>query len=571
MSILDQISAKSKQAKQRQARQLKNIHNGHSGAEDDESDTEARRQAEENHALAKPPPYQPLRPNKADDARHQSVDARVPPSQPSNLHQPTSPDNNDDDYEEDSTPHGTPKGPFPANSAAGVKAIQNSMPRRINLPFEDDEMLSTTATQRFLATAPKKLNLNKSKSLYITASDLKLYKWRTENITWADVLQMWAALPGADHSLKREDTLRAHLRRVAEAVNIEEIKPELCERVIAGEEGTEAELNCLAGLLKPGDPIVNGGSTTPFRKTIKTNPTRVVAPLFVAPPGPLAPPAPRPAHGGKYIDEAAYLYYLDHQREALVPEIDDEEPRQDSPMKDEDYNYWQYFMERRDFTADVLAGQDFEDVQEDVEWMEYDHVFEHIGHANAEAVKIIFFTPEAMTTSDHALGDWKLQKRTDKNGMVHLTLTADDPEHPSIVQMRVARRLMNFKAYVEPASKEGWLPMTLYSIEVKTVEKADGVFNDTDNMIIDPMLGRHVYGSLNQANSVAIHEFVRLTRRPCSSNLDQIEIDRAEARNELQGELAEAGVETMFMSRLEDEGKVVEVAVKECGFKGPRN
>ena len=80
-----------------------------------------------------------------------------------------------------------------------------------------------------------------------------------------------------------------------------------------------------------------------------------------------------------------------------------------------------------------------------------------------------------------------------------------------------------------------------------------------------------VYGSLDQANQEAIKEWVRLTMKPSSANLDELACRQQAARQELQRRLADKGEGEFFSETMEDGEKTVEVFTKKSKMKGARN
>jgi len=185
------------------------------------------------------------------------------------------------------------------------------------------------------------------------------------------------------------------------------------------------------------------------------------------------------------------------------------------------------------------------------------------------------------------------------------------------VQTRVGKRLWTWQDHVMPETKEGWLPKTLYGVFVKKTqlrtrivkkkkkktaaaaaaavvvvatdndslfgdgdeekaedEEQEEEFEEVEEPYLDPefyQLNDDVYGCLDQANQEAIREWVRLTMKPSSANLDEFACRCAEARQKLQRRLEEAVEGTVFRMAMEDDEKTVEVFAKALNMKGARN
>jgi hypothetical protein len=487
----------------------------------------------------------------------------------------------------------------------------------MNLPFDDDDLPTKTSTQRFMGTGtstPKtKLSLKKPSRhqdlLPITASDLKLYQWREQKIQWAEVRQLYSEHTGIT-PLKSEDTLRTRFRQISKVVELGVVTDEMCERVINGDEQATAQLNRLAAQYAdvPGTARSSAGQeAAPFRKIVKQTP----APRSVTVPPPAAQVVPRPTQGGKLLDHDTYLIYLNY-RDATDSDSDsDTSCRAGSPPAPEDCVHWEYYIERRNLHSEDLDA-DFDELDETTLWCELNASFGHAGHANAEASKFIFTTPEGSAAILRPEEEWKLTFLPLEEGMSFWSLQTAY----GMVQVRVCRRLWSWQDHVMPETKEGWLRKTLYGVFVKktqrlkriakrmvkkTVRKAaaaaavaesdkDSLFGDDDEEEEEEVeVGVEeeewydgtvefyqaddyaVYGSLDQANQEAIKEWVRLTMKPSSANLDEFACRCAEARQELQRRLAEAGEGTAFRMAMEDGEKAVEVFARDLKLKGARN
>lgn len=616
-SILGQLGADAKRAKERRARELKARQEQMRAASDDITDSQAQREAEENHAISKPPPYQPLRSNNTvSGSNHVPNNSRPYEPLQATITIPEPNDDADPHVESDDElvlePSPPPQGPFSLNSAAGIRALQKSMPRPppINLPF-DDNAPTQTAAQRFMGTsAPKtKLSLKKpSRSqdlLPITASDLKLYQWRAEKIQWADVRQLYSDFTGIT-PLKSEDTLRTRFRQVSKVVEIGVVTDEMCERVINGDEQAAAELNRLAAQyvdISGSTANPAGLEAAPFRKIVKQTPAPAPRGVTVPPP-PVAAAAPRPTQGGKNLDHDMYVMYLLNGSDAQATESDsDTDSRASSPLVPEDCVRWIYYLKRRDLPADDLDS-DSEDADGDADaetpWREYGAEFEHVGLANAELTRFIFTTPEGAPALFQAGEMYELTYAPLENGMASYELKTER----GVVQARVDRRFSDFQQYVMPETKEGWLPKTLYTVMVKTTQrkiimvkkmrkKVAVAEADEDDLFgeggeaedeyeecqeeqerkssVEVMLNYETYGSLGQANQEAIKEWVRLTMKPSSASYIEFECRCAEARQDLQRRLEEAAEGTFFRKAMEDGEKSVEVFAKTVNMKGARN
>ncbi|KAM0716226.1 hypothetical protein Q7P37_007671 [Cladosporium fusiforme] len=472
---------------------------------------------------------------------------------------------------EETAPIERPTGPFSLNSAPGIQAIKNLVPTQNAYPY--DVKPSTAAAARFMGTKPPpKLTIKKSNasSLPITANDLRLYNWRREGLTWAAVKELYSQLPGTHYS--SEDRMRARFRFVEPAIAPEEITVELCQQVIDGESGAEEELNRLvmSASKDPERALPADLNARPFQKISKTkagDAKPVVVHSAQTTPKPATLPRSRPTQGGKTLNHEAFQAYLAHMTEQWQDGEESETDdlgRESSPIKPEDAVHWVYFLERRDFPSEEFAEIDEETI-EDTEWMEYNATFDQLRLANAEAQKYVFTTPDGneIFAADRP---FKLDHRQDENGMVFMERNSD----LGTTQVRVSRRMRTYQEHILPESKETWLAKRLYCVQVKTTKKAQDDLFDTGEAAVN-LLNDKIFGSLELANSRAIEEWVRLTLKPSSGRLEQIDVERAAARAELERDLEDGGGGRIFGERLDDEERSVEVFVRALDLEGPRN
>lgn len=541
-SVLSRLGKEAaKYARERRVRKQETRNERLRAATDDITDSQAQREAEENHALSNPPPYEPIRSNTVHDTNCDAKPLATPDDDELVLEPPT-----------------PPQDPFSLNSVAGVRAIQKSMPRPIVLPYDD--VPAQSAAQRFMGTKPK-ISLKKSSRnqelLPITASDLQLYKWRGEGVIWADVIQMYSELTNTPP--KRDDTLRARFRQVQKAIEVEEIPTEMCQQVINGDKEAEAELNRLVGL-HAGLPVPVPGQAgpiptpTPFKKILKQTPAARAATI--------PPPAPRPTQGGKTLNHDAYMLFMNHAMEAYASEDEDKMSLDGSPPAEEDCVHWEYFMERRDLASENI-DEEYEALDEEVPWREYNAAFSHVGHANAEASKFILTVPDGTPEIFKPAEKWKLEHEPLAEGMSSWSMTSAYGQ----VQVRVGRRLLTFQDHRMPDTKEGWLPKTIYGVFVEK-RKNDSL---KEPEIEFYQLQDRAYGSLDQVNAAAMKEWLRLTFTSRTANLIEVNCKREEAKRELERELEDQGEGVLFRKSMDDDEKTIKVYVKPMGMQGARN
>lgn len=627
-SILGKLGADAKKAKERQARELQARKEQMRATPDDITDSQAQREAEENHAISKPPPYQRLRRiNTVPGSNHAITQPRPyeSPQRNNTIAEANDDANSQTDPDEELVlePSPPPQGPFSLNSAAGIRALQKSQPRPqpINLPFDNDTP-PQTAAQRFMgASIPKtKLSLKKPSRnqdlLPITASDLKLYHWREQKINWAEVRQLYSDFTGIT-PLKSEDALRTRFRQVSKVVEIGVVTDEMCERVINGDEQAAAELNRLAAQyadISGSTANPAGLEAAPFRK-IAQQKTPAPRGVTVPPPPAAAVAAPRPTQGGKNLNHDVYVTYLLNRNDANATDSDsDTDSRAGSPLVPEDCVRWIYFMKRRDIPADDLdsdsededgdtddAGHPWRKYDAEHPWREYDASFEHVRHANAELTNFIFTTPEGAPPIFRPGEKYELTYVPLENGMGSYSLKTER----GVVQARVDRKFADFQQYLMPETKEGWLSKTLWTVIVKktqrkkiTVKKmrkkkvAVAAEADEDDLVgeggeeeaeeeyeeeqvqessVEAPLGKNAYGSLGHANLEAIREWVRLTMKPSSTSYSEFECRCEEARQELQRRLRDEGEGAAFSMVMEGDEKTVEVFARLLNVRGARN
>ena len=549
-SILSQLSADAKRAKERKACELKARNERMRAATDEITESQAQQEAEANHALSKARPYEPLRAKNTVRKSGEDDDGRPQP---------------DPDDELVLEPSPQPQGPFSLNSAAGIRAIRKTIPRPINLPYDDVPTKSTA--QRFKESATPKISFKKTAKnqdrLLITADDLRLYQWRQQGVHWSDVRQFYSELTGT--AKRSEDSLRTRFRQVENAIETEEITQELCDQVLLGDREAEAELNRLAGL-RAGlpDPATNltGLDTVPFRKILKQTP----APRSVT-----LPPATahRPTQGGKTLDHDTYVVLLNQHAEANATDDDteDETSRDGSPPNEADCVFFLYFMVRRDLVSDDIDN-DYETLDEEEPWREYDAAFYNVGYANVEASKFVWTVPEGTTAIFDPAGIWALTHEPLGEGMSAYELRTKR----GLVQVQVRRRLMTWQEHMMPRSKEGWTSKTVYGVRVRKRKKAAaGDLFEEASETEHYQLHKAVYGSLDQANHEAVEEWLKLTLKATSTRLHEFECRKEEARTNLRRRLEDAGEGKLFEESMEDDEMTVKIHVEPVKLFGARN
>lgn len=566
----------------------------------------------------------------------------------------------DNDEKSDPSHLQPPEGPFALNSAAGVRAIENAMPpppaRAMVLPFETSTS-SRTTTQMFMGSSSsrraKKAGIHQNSPapfaktaskppFYITANDLQLYKWRQEKLTWAATRERWTKLPEADaHVNRSEDSLRTRFRAVQKLIETDEVSQELCNEVLNGVEGAEVELNRIVTEVQqqqqaePQLQLETGGfkkitsgknaaaikqeeagrqqqqvSVTyqqqPYALNLPPNP-----PLAIA--GTLPPSPLRPTAGGKFYDATTFQAYLEHIAQAREQDSDSDSDadnsREVSPICDADTVQWEYFMQRRDFTADDLAAlpQDpttsFEEVAVEDEdysteiynpsilWKTYTQPFRALSEANAEASRFVFATPRGAPQTYVAGGSCSISCLPDAFGMSTFSLKSP----MGLSQVRVGRRLLTYQDHVYPQreEKDGWIPRVFWCIVVKVQDNKKGMMegNGDGESSSSTIFRDKMYSSLALANSNAVDAWLELTLKIRSANLDQRKIERETAKIRLLTELERIGQggddyddgtgegARYFKQILVEEpvqgeagsGRKVEVFVQEVMLAGPRN
>lgn len=545
---------------------------------------------------------------------------------------------------------------------------------------------------------------SKSQQLYITSHDMHLYKWRQQKLTWAETRENWSNLAGADTRANRsEDSLRARFRAVQKAIEDDGVSQELCSAVLEGVEGAEEELNRvvaeIAAVANGGaggagiGGVANGGADGwVFQKINKnggvkqesgrqqqhvlTSRRQISTRQESAAAGSARPTSPplRATQGGKFYDARTFQAYIEHMGETVAEAFQDSEDsvdsdndeyrydsRQASPVRDIDCIQWEYYMQRRDFTAEDLAAlserqqeillgsstankpstssphssseeHDDEEEEEDpsepllpptqTSYKTYTHPFPTLSAANAEASRFLFATPHGSPQTYSPTNNFSLSNKIDKHGMNTFTLRSS----LGTSQVRVQRRLLGFGEFVLPAErgeKEGWVPRVFWGVVVKVryfdngggggdgkkgvggvaggVAGGEGKEETTDHLL----LNNKIYSSLALANSRAVDEWLRLTLKPRSRNLNQVQVERELARVRLlRGLLLHAGncgygyddnddydgdgqdggrgrgeKANLFRQVSVEEGTTVEgggsrrveVFVQEVGLEGPRN
>jgi hypothetical protein len=597
-----------------------------------------------------------------------------PGSLPSKLNLEYLPDNGDESDPIDQKP--PPAGPFSLNSVAGVRAMEKTIPppppRPMVLPYETTSSSQTTA-QRFMGSsngrraktaglhqdspAPfSKASAAKSQ-LYITANDLHLYRWRAEKLTWAETRERWSRLHGTDAKVNSsEDSLRKRFRAVQKAIEDERVEQELCTAVLEGVEGAEEELNRVVAELQQeqAEPELEMGV---FRKiaggkggggnvkqeagrqqqrqvstTQQQQQQQQYAGNLLPPPNPALavagtrPASPlRPTQGGKFYDATTFQAYIEHMGETVAEAFEDSDsdsdayidltnPRQASPVRTEDYVQWEYYMQRRDFTADDLAAlpsnqqdptsasfssTEIENQEEEEEaaheynpqtrWKTYTHPFTTLSSANAEASRFLWTTPLGSPQTYSATSGFSLSNTIDAFGMCTFSLKSP----LGLAQVRVARRLLTYQDHVVPerSEKEGWVPRVLWCVVAKVRDPKKGVEVEDGESSISM---NKIYSSLALANARAIDEWVKLTVKVRSANLNQIQIERDQAKirflrklervgyggddedddEDGSGERAKYFKEVLVEEPVDGEagsGRRVEVFVQEVMLEGPRN
>lgn len=457
-SIMEELKAQSRRAQKQRSREKK-ARDEQSRAEQEDISTElshklVKSKASEVHDSRKLVHYRGSGVRSVSAVEHQPVSPIFDRSEV-----PTAQGTLD---ERESEPVERARRPFSLNSVQGVKAVAQLLPRQILLPYEDEHDAKPAITNLRKNESHKptfKKSAASTNSLTITPSDLQLYRWRVEKVQWADVIRRYNELTGSRGA--REDNLRNRFRQVEKAIEREEISNELCLKALAGDQEALDELNRIVREQHASEP-------TPFKRAVKQEPVQVVRIQASD------APVPRPTQGGKSYDTTIQAYFKHVQ--AMEVETEDEiSSRECSPMTEADYVHWQYFLLRRNFTAEELAEGGEGDLFDSTNWVEYDIAFDSLSEANATAARFVFAAPKDATPICEPLSKFSINQEHDEDGLVSFELRS----HAGLVQVKVSRRMRSFQEYVEPESKDGWLPKRFWCVHVKTLKKeVDELFGE---------------------------------------------------------------------------------------------
>lgn len=201
-------------------------------------------------------------------------------------------------------------------------------------------------------------------------------------------------------------------------------------------------------------------------------------------------------------------------------------------------------------------------------------------------MRFVWTTPPGSPLTFSAAGEFNISSRPDAFGM--LTVSLKSPV--GLSQVRVGRRLLTYQDHVYPQreEKDGWIPRVFWCVIVLIRDNKKGMMEEDGESTISRNM---MFSSLALANSNAIDEWLKLTLKIRSANLDQRKIERETAKIHLlaklerlgqgvnedddgTGERAKYFKEVLIEEPVEGEpgsGRKVEVFVQEVTLAGPRN
>lgn len=465
------------------------------------------------------------------------------------------------------------------------------------------EIKAPVSTQRDKQSSGKFAPVVREKAVEVTAIDINLVKWKDQEHTWREVIELYKQMTG--HT-KSDHVLKKRYKEVSKAIEDERIAPELCEEVIEGRDGALEELNALvretrsereqAAATAPLPTHVVGRLTDqPWVK--KSRQQNATATETSASQGLASPPysegtsssrtALQPEErrdtGGKMWSDQVFQAYLEHIQESFYNNEDEsedeaEQAREPSPFNEADYCHYKYQIQWRDCTQ-ARADNDGSTVDELIQslnWLACDVEFDDLDDANVALMSQILLRPRGAQAIATATNDWDISHKKGDNGLKEVEIFSAVGKR----QMRVTRFMRSFHDQVMPESKEKWYAKTVYHVHVRTSTRTAEDQFESDEMereVQQSILRDMSFTTLELANSHAIDEWLRLTFKHTTANLDQRTIERNKAKAAFEDELEQIGENAKFEMKDEiqvgDEGtlKKIWVWVKEGKLAGPRN
>lgn len=269
----------------------------------------------------------------------------------------------------------------------------------------------------------------------------------------------------------------------------------------------------------------------------------------------------RPTTGGKMMNEAAFMYYLEiinsqHAEQEEAEETDEEE----EPVQ-EDRHFYVYRIFRRDL--DLRQLESYEDIDPNDHWYECEQEdYGDRNEANSKALEILWLNNWLVAANgEHHGGSQGL----DEDLCLHSGLTM-----PGFGRVEVC--VQQILKYGEPAQvtgAENTIPSTAYYVKQKTVnEDIDEVLDESHKISTVDLVENTCWTDLSLASKYAAQHFVKATFKSSSINLNQRE---AEQKAMLAGyyEIITAHPEEPFDKETED--KKLRVWVEKMKVEGPRN
>nr|OQO24509.1 hypothetical protein B0A51_09540 [Rachicladosporium sp. CCFEE 5018] len=441
---------------------------------------------------------------------------------------------------------------------------------------------------------PKKFTLPKALRFEpITAADLMLCQWRVDGLSWAEIIDAYNAQTGLE---KTHSMVSKRWKFVEDALSGDDISVELCKRGMEGDEDALAEINHLFaeklrernGVPKTARSRTQEPGSRPTFRIVHTKPNLARG----APTPPVSPHSQtvvgsprsndvqhqtqttRPTEAGKTINTQAAQYYAEIYGANLVRDMVGERvARSPSPITVKDGCHNAYQVERR---YSIAAGID--DPNEEPQFEEWVAAGEPFETCQAAEARIWEVMPSLSNTEDESFVSTEtaqLSRGRDKNRMLFVTSATET----GIVQMRVRRYMRTCHDRITPASKEGWLPTQIYYVWFYTTTIISGdedseLFGGELKTVEKELLDDAAYSDLSLANDRAmdawVYEFVKRL-----ANLDQWQIEKNQAKQQLKWAVEEKGEDAMFdmeaVVEIAEGRKIIRVWVKEGKLEGPRN
>ncbi|CAK4034333.1 Hypothetical predicted protein [Lecanosticta acicola] len=395
----------------------------------------------------------------------------------------------------------------------------------------------------------------------IRLRDVELVQWRDTGVQWPEIRKRYFDKYEDEWS---ENRFRARYKQLKEALQTANVGVVLLSRAANKDEYARIEINRMIhgeafdkGKTIPTVRLSTKASIPPETEEKKDSARSATS--IPAPPTPAQ--ATRPTTGGKMLDENFYMALINQRHEAE----ESEEPEENEVGETNDC-YWIYRVFRRELDPEQL--ENLEELDQDDEWIECagEELYTH-EEAYSRANREVFAKRPGSNVYASDTRELAFRQYIDDDGRGHLHLEISGYGRVETLIAREAKYLEPSR----PAPAEAGMRSVHWQVRqlVTTIhEPADEMFDEREKITELTLVEGGANSDLTEANKVAARQWVELTFRSQSRNLNEREAEKKETFVGLLDELEDNEDEPF--NRTSEDGKL-KVWVERVVVNGPSN